>query len=146
MWKRPKRPRFRTCCGEEWVCHWTLLLLSWVVKSCLTLCGPMNCTTPGFPVLHYLLEFAQTRVCWVGDHIWKDKRKRVDLTGKRLVWFCHVVLIRSIWNMGLDEYLTFHLKKTWKRYFPWFAFTLPYLIIVMDKKALLNIRKSTGLE
>ena len=28
-------------------------------KSCLTLCDPMDCSTPGFPVLHYLLEFAQ---------------------------------------------------------------------------------------
>ena len=29
----------------------------------------MNCRTPGFPVLHYLLEFAQTHVRWVGDAI-----------------------------------------------------------------------------
>ena len=29
-------------------------------KSCLTLCDPMDCSTPGLPVLHYLLEFAQT--------------------------------------------------------------------------------------
>ena len=26
------------------------------------LCNPMDCSTPGFPVLHYLLEFAQTQV------------------------------------------------------------------------------------
>ena len=26
------------------------------------LCDPMDCNTPGFPVLHYLLEFAQTLV------------------------------------------------------------------------------------
>ena len=30
-----------------------------VAKSCPTLCDPMNCSTPGFPVLHYLPEFAQ---------------------------------------------------------------------------------------
>ena len=30
-----------------------------VVKSCLTLCNTMNCSTPGFPVLHYLPEFAK---------------------------------------------------------------------------------------
>ena len=29
----------------------------------------MNCSTPGFPVLHYLLELAQTHVHWVGDAI-----------------------------------------------------------------------------
>ena len=30
-----------------------------VAQSCPTLCYPMNCSTPGFPVLHHLLEFAQ---------------------------------------------------------------------------------------
>ena len=38
-----------------------------VAKSCLTFCDPMDCSTPGFPVLHYLSEFAQTHVHWVSD-------------------------------------------------------------------------------
>ena len=32
-------------------------------------CKPMDCSTPGFTVLHYLPEFAQTHVHWVGDVI-----------------------------------------------------------------------------
>ena len=36
-------------------------------QLCLTLCDPIDCSTPGFPVLYYLLEFAQTHVYWVGD-------------------------------------------------------------------------------
>ena len=40
-----------------------------VTQSCLTLCDPMDCSMPGFPVLHQLLEFAQTHVLWVGDAI-----------------------------------------------------------------------------
>ena len=40
-----------------------------VAQSCLTLCDPMDCTTPGFPVHHQLLEPAQTHVHWVGDAI-----------------------------------------------------------------------------
>ena len=40
-----------------------------VAQSCLTLCDPMDHSTPGFPVLHHLLEFAQTHVHWVGDAI-----------------------------------------------------------------------------
>ena len=36
-----------------------------VSQSCLTLCNPMDCSTPGLPVLHYLLEFGQTHVHWV---------------------------------------------------------------------------------
>ena len=41
-----------------------------VTKSYLTLCDSMRCSMPGFPVLHYLLEFAQTHVHWVDDAIW----------------------------------------------------------------------------
>ena len=40
-----------------------------VAKLCLTLCDPMDCSTPGFPVLHHLPEFAHTHVHWVGDVI-----------------------------------------------------------------------------
>ena len=39
-----------------------------VTQSCLTLCDP-NCSMPGFPVLHHLLEFSQTHICWVSDAI-----------------------------------------------------------------------------
>ena len=40
-----------------------------VAKSCPTLCDPMDCSTPGFPVLHCLLELAQTHVHRVSDAI-----------------------------------------------------------------------------
>ena len=40
-----------------------------VTQSCLTLCDPMNRSTPGLPVHHQLLEFTQTHVHWVGDAI-----------------------------------------------------------------------------
>ena len=40
-----------------------------VIKSCLTLCDPMDCSTPGFSVHHQLLELAQTHVHPVGDAI-----------------------------------------------------------------------------
>ena len=33
-----------------------------VAKPCSSLCDPMDCSTPGFPVLHHLPEFAQTHV------------------------------------------------------------------------------------
>ena len=38
-------------------------------KTCLTLCDLMDCSTPGFPALHYLSEFAQTHVHGAGDAI-----------------------------------------------------------------------------
>ena len=40
-----------------------------VAKLSPTLCDPMNCSPPGFPVLHHLLEFAQTHVHRVSDAI-----------------------------------------------------------------------------
>ena len=38
-----------------------------VTHSCLTLCDPMNCSTPGLPVHHQFLEFTQTHVHRVDD-------------------------------------------------------------------------------
>ena len=38
-------------------------------KSCSTLCNPMDCSTPGSSVLHYLPEFAQILVHGVDDGI-----------------------------------------------------------------------------
>ena len=40
-----------------------------VAQPCLTLCDPMNHSTPGLPVHHQLLEFTQTHVHRVGDAI-----------------------------------------------------------------------------
>ena len=40
-----------------------------VVQSCLPLCNPMDCSTPGLPVHHQLPEFTQTHVHWVSDAI-----------------------------------------------------------------------------
>ena len=43
--------------------------VSSVTQSRLTLCDPMDYSTPGFPVLHQLLELAQTQVHGVDDAI-----------------------------------------------------------------------------
>ena len=73
-------------CGDVWIFYQLIFSMyrvaldfyfSWfenisccsVAKSCLTLWDPMNCSTPGSPVLQYLLEFAQTHVHRVGDAI-----------------------------------------------------------------------------
>ena len=40
-----------------------------VAQLCLTLCDPMDCSTPGLPVHHQLPEFTQTHPHWVGDAI-----------------------------------------------------------------------------
>ena len=40
-----------------------------IAQSCPTLCDPMDCSMPGLPVHHQLLEFTQTHVRRVGDAI-----------------------------------------------------------------------------
>ena len=46
-----------------------ILQFSSVAQSCLTLCDPMNCSTPGLPVHHQLPEFTQTHIHRVSDAI-----------------------------------------------------------------------------
>ena len=55
-----------------------------VAKSYPTLLDPMDCSTPGLPILHHLLEFAQTRVHWVCDAI------------NHLILCCSILLLPSI--------------------------------------------------
>ena len=77
--------KFRRCCREKpiltppWNCFFDLLSIAFIIiithnglpqgflplccsmyKSLPTLCDPMDCSTPGFPILHCLPEFAQT--------------------------------------------------------------------------------------
>ena len=50
----------------QWM-NLNLFHFSSVTQSCPTLCNPMDCSTPGFPVLHHLPELAQIHVHQVGD-------------------------------------------------------------------------------
>ena len=40
-----------------------------VAESCLILCNPMDCSTPGLPVHHQHPDFTQTHAHWAGDTI-----------------------------------------------------------------------------
>ena len=46
-----------------------LVQFSSATKPCMTLCDPIDCSMPGFPVCHQLLELTQTQVHCVGDAI-----------------------------------------------------------------------------
>ena len=46
-----------------------LVQSSSVTQSCLTICNPMNHSTPGLPIHHQLPESTQTHACWIGDAI-----------------------------------------------------------------------------
>ena len=49
----------------SWCSGWSLVSQS----DCQTLCDPMDCSMPGFPVHHQLLELPQAHVHWVSDAI-----------------------------------------------------------------------------
>ena len=54
----------QTC--DQYVTYCLVIVQS---LSRVLLCQPMNCSTPGFPVLHYFPEFVQAHVHWVSDAI-----------------------------------------------------------------------------
>ena len=55
--------RVSFCCTAKWISYYCCFP---VVKSCLSVI-PMDRSTPGFPVFHYLLELVQSHVHWAGD-------------------------------------------------------------------------------
>ena len=72
-----------------------------VAQLCPTLCNPMDCSRPGFPVLHYQ-EFAQIRVHWV-DNVIRGNQKQVVL-----------VLDQPQRNERLSQWLPWNNRQTSK--------------------------------
>ena len=73
-WKNRNQKRiFKICSpllGWQALCFlWASVQFSSFPQSCPTLWDPMNCSTPGLPVHHHLLEFTQIHVHGVGDAI-----------------------------------------------------------------------------
>ena len=55
-WERLTEGETESCSDEQGYAHFTS-----VIQSCLTLCGPMDCSMPSFPVHHELPELTQTK-------------------------------------------------------------------------------------
>ena len=87
------------------------MLLFFSHQLCPTLCDPMNGSTPAFPVLHYLLEFAQTHVLWINDAI------------QRLILWSPLLLLPSIFPSirVFSRELAFHIR--WPKYWS-FSFSI----------------------
>ena len=80
-------------------CHLSCSVVQ--LLSRVQLCDPLDCRTPAFPVLHYLLEFVHAHVHWFGDVI-KPSHPLLPPSPPALNLF---------WHQGLFFYL--YLK--WKR-------------------------------
>ena len=67
-----------------------------VSQSCTTICDTKDCSTQGFPVLHYPLEFAQIHVHWVDDAIQSTITNSQtwlrDLTTRTTEWRSYLIL------------------------------------------------------
>ena len=50
-------------------CPYPYVVLVVQLPSCVCLCDPMDCSTPGLPVPHHLPEFAQVHVRCIGDAV-----------------------------------------------------------------------------
>ena len=81
---------------------------SLVTQSCLTLCDPMNHSTPGLPVHHQLLEFTQTHIQQVSDAIQPSHPLSSPLSCGNIITYpyrfthCnkHITLIGNVDHMG----------------------------------------------
>ena len=99
--------------------------------SCPTLGDPMNCSTPGFPVRHHLMELAQTHLHWVSEAI-------------HLIFCCLLLLLPSVFPsirvFSNDLALCIRWPKYWNfRISPsnefqgWFPLGLTGLISLLSK-------------
>ena len=113
-----------------------------ITKSCLTLCDSMNCSMPGFPVLHLFLVFAQIHAHWVSDANY--------LILYHLLLFLPSVFpsIKAFWN---ESVLRIRWPKYWSFSFSivlpmnihgWFPLGLTDMISLLSK-GLLRVFTST---
>ena len=82
-----------------------------VTQLCLTFCHPLDCSTPGFPIFHYLLQFTQIHVHWFGDAI-QLSPLMVDLS---FIWYpCTEISLRALpwWAHCCDQ--NQQLSKLWQ--------------------------------
>ena len=107
---------FHVKCGVICGLFLNVPLLCWgcfcsVSQSCPTLCNPMDCSTPGLPVPHHLLKFAQIHVHLIDDAIQRPHP------------WCPLVLLPSIFPSirVFSNELTVHLK--WPKYWS-FSFSI----------------------
>ena len=82
--------------------HFPIHQFTSVTQSCLTLCDPMDCSTPGLPVHHQLPESTQAHVHWVSDAIQTSHPLYKSAIIYLLTWDCWLVI-----NSNLLVFLSF---------------------------------------
>ena len=88
---------------EIFLLWWLVIYIQFssVAQSCLTLCYPTDCSTPGFPVHHKILELAQTHV---------HNNIELVMPSNHLI-LCHPLLLPSIFpSIRVFSNESFHHK------------------------------------
>ena len=107
-----------------------------VTQSCPSLHEPMDCSTPGFPVLHHLLEFDQTHVHWVSDaiqpsHLLSPPSPALNLSQHQGLFTESVLHIRwpKYWSFSSTSVLPTNIQS-------WFPLGLTSLISLQSRRML----------
>ena len=102
-----------------------------VAQSCPTLCNPLDCSTPGFPVLHHLLELAQTHVHWIGDVIQPfhplSSPSAIPVSGSFPVSWLFVSSGQIIWTSASASVCPMNIQD-------WFPLELTNLVSLQSKR------------
>jgi len=94
-----------------WISNTVLLIVQSL--SCVWLCDPMDCSRPGFPVLHHLLELVQTHVPW----------HQSMMPSNHLILFCPLLLLPSIFPSIRVFSNELALRIRWPKYWS-FSFSI----------------------
>ena len=125
-------------CWAPTLCHF-LVQFSSVAQSSLTLCEPMDCSTPSFPVHHQLLELAQTHVHQVSDTIQPSH----PLCSPSLPAFSlpqHQGLFQCVSSLHqVAKVLEFQLQHTSSEYSGWISFRMDWLDLLAVQDSLKSL-------
>ena len=81
-----------------------------ITQLCLTLHEPMDCSTPGFPILQHLPEFAQTYVHRVADAIQPSHPLSSLLLLRSIILSIRVFSNGSVIHIRWPEYRSFNFS------------------------------------
>ena len=136
----PQKMKYYSACLLLYPHHQVL----WLFNRChVILCDPMDCSTPGFPVLHHFLESAQTHVHWVNDAIQPSLLSPLLLLPS-IFLSTRVFSNESAFCLRWPNHWNFSFSiSPSKEYSGWFPLGLTSLISLLSKELSRVISKTT---
>ena len=112
-----------------YICNLVCVVLFYMLFSqlCPTICDPMDCSTPGFPVLHYLPEFVQVmsvelamllHICFSIKFLFLKRLIPLPRFNHSLHFFHICFIFDSIYTFSLTH--THILAESFESKLPWY--------------------------